>query len=300
MKIFSSELYPLGLPENHRFPAIKYKLLKQYLVEEKILQTQNLFESPIAGLDELKLAHTDEYILQMKNGNVPIEIMKRIGFPWSHQLFLRSCATVGGTLAASQSALIDGIAGNLAGGTHHSHHDRGEGYCVFNDIAVSTRFLQANKLARKIAIIDLDVHQGNGNSSILFNDPDVFIFSLHGEKNYPFKKILSHLDIGLPDKCEDEEYIEALLIGMDEIIKFQPDFVFYIMGADPLIHDKLGTLNISFEGLMRRDRIVINYCYKNNIPLTLTLGGGYSDPIIHSVHAYANTYRIINEIYGRI
>ncbi|NOT79253.1 MAG: histone deacetylase [Bacteriovoracaceae bacterium] len=297
MKVFTSELYPLGLPVNHRFPAIKYKILKQYLLEENIIQLENLKESPLASFEELNLAHTDEYIFQMKSGNIPPEIMKRIGFPWSVDLYLRSCATVGGTLAASQCALVEGISGNLAGGTHHSHKDRGEGYCVFNDIAVSTRFLQANKLVQNVAIIDLDVHQGNGNSSILFYDPNVFIFSVHGEKNYPFKKVPSHLDIGLPDGCEDEEYIEALLMGMDEIIKFNPDFVFYIMGADPLIYDRLGTLNISFDGLMRRDRIVIRFCFENKIPLVLTLGGGYSEPIIHSVHAYANTYRVVNEIY---
>jgi len=227
-------------------------------------------------------------------------MLRRIGFPWSYELYVRSCTTVGGAHAAALSALEDGISGNLAGGTHHAHADRGEGYCVFNDIAVVTRFLLKEKKARRVAIIDLDVHQGNGNSSILYNDPGVFIFSMHGEKNYPFIKVSSHLDIGLPDRTTDDFFLEQLAVGIVRLEEFQPDYTFYQMGVDPLKEDKLGRMNLTYDGLMKRDEIVLSYAKKSGVPLSLALGGGYAYPIECSVHAYANTYRVVKRIYGEI
>jgi acetoin utilization deacetylase AcuC-like enzyme len=234
----------------------------------------------------------------MRDGHVSIDIIKRIGFPWSQGLYERSCATVGGAVETSRVALRDGIAGNLAGGTHHAHADRGEGYCVFNDIAVAARDLKNNGQASRIAIIDLDVHQGNGNSSILHDDQGIFIFSMHGEKNYPFKKIASHLDIALPDGADDELFLSNLDRGLEEIDRFKPDFIFYQMGVDPLKEDTLGKMDLTFEGLMARDEKVLRFAIDRGLPVSLALGGGYAKPIELSVEAYANTYRVVKRLYS--
>jgi acetoin utilization deacetylase AcuC-like enzyme len=297
LQVFYSDHYTLPLPEGHRFPMSKYQLLRSYLVEQKILLNTELFASPVASEDLLAMAHDRAYIESVRDGTISHDIIKRIGFPWSEALYLRSCVTVGGAVAAAESALKNGISGNLAGGTHHSHRDRGEGYCVFNDIAVAARYFHKNQLASRIAIIDLDVHQGNGNSSILKGDSDIFIFSMHGEKNYPFKKIASHLDIGLPDGVDDEEYLRHLAIGLEKVEEFAPDFIFYQMGVDPLKEDKLGKMSLTHQGLIRRDELVFNYSKRENIPISLALGGGYAEPIELSVEAYANTYRVAKEFY---
>lgn len=297
MKVFFSDTYTLPLPEGHRFPMSKYEMLRSYLLDERILHSSELFQSPLAEPELLGLAHTPEYIKAMREGTVDRSIIMRIGFPWSPSLYDRSRATVGGAVEATKYALKEGISGNLAGGTHHAHADRGEGYCVFNDIAVATRYLQKHRLAQRIAIIDLDVHQGNGNSSILGEDENVFILSVHGEKNYPFRKVPSTLDIGLADGAGDDEFLEAVKLGLRAIDRFQPDYIFYQMGVDPLKEDVLGKLNVTHEGLIQRDRLVLKYCYQNKIPVSLALGGGYAKPIEASVIAYANTYRVVKEIY---
>lgn len=271
-------------------------MLRDYLLEHQIIAPSDLEPSPLATKVELYLAHAPSYVNSVEDGSVDLQIIKRIGFPWSYNLYLRSCATVGGALAAAKCALADGIAGNLAGGTHHAHYDRGEGYCVFNDIAVATRFLQKEMGVQKIAVVDLDVHQGNGNSSILKNDADVFIFSIHGEKNYPFIKVPSHLDIALPTGTGDADYLAALKTGFEHVKAFKPDFIFYQMGVDPLEFDQLGKMSLTFEGLKARDEIVISYALDHNIPISLALGGGYAKPIEKSVEAYANTYRVINTL----
>lgn len=298
MQVYFSDHYTLPLPEEHRFPMSKYRMLRDYLILNNIITEQQLHESPLATEDLLQLAHTDHYITAMKTGDVDLQIIKRIGFPWSFELYQRSCATVGGALQSAKSALKNQIAGNLAGGTHHAHADRGEGYCVFNDIAVAARYLIKNNLTEKIAIIDLDVHQGNGNSSILKNDPEIFIFSMHGEKNYPFVKVPSHLDIALPTGADDDLFLANLQIGLDEVKKFNPTFIFYQMGVDPLKEDKLGLMNLTFEGLKKRDEMVLSYAKDHQIPISLALGGGYAVPIELSVEAYANTYRVAKKIFG--
>lgn len=297
MKVFYSDHYTLPLPPEHRFPMQKYERLRNYLLAENILEPHELHVSPLASRELLVLAHDPAYVEGVRTGTLAPEIIKRIGFPWSPQLYTRSCATVGGALEAARAALKDGIGGNLAGGTHHAHGDRGEGYCVFNDIAVVTRELQRQGLARRIAIIDLDVHQGNGNSSILSQDEGVFIFSMHGEKNYPFKKVPSHLDIGLADGTTDEVFLEKLAEGMAHVAVFDPDYVFYQMGVDPLKEDKLGRMSLTFEGLRERDRVVLQYTRERGVPVSLALGGGYAEPIELSVRAYANTYRVAKQIY---
>jgi acetoin utilization deacetylase AcuC-like enzyme len=297
MDIFYSDHYTIPLPDGHRFPMSKYKLLRDYLVNEKIIDVAELKQSPLASVELLCLAHTPEYVHAVRDGSMKIETIKRIGFPYSPDLYQRICATVGGAVEAAKSALRDSIAGNLAGGTHHAHADRGEGYCVFNDIAVATRYLHQNRLAHRIAIIDLDVHQGNGNSSILSEDPNVFIFSMHGEKNYPFIKVPSHLDIALPDFADDELFLEKLDEGMQSVAAFLPDYIFYQMGVDPLKEDKLGKMSLSFAGLMERDERVLRYARDHEIPVSLALGGGYADPIELSVQAYANTYRVVKKLY---
>lgn len=299
MDVFYSDHYTLPLPEGHRFPMAKYRMLRDLLIHEEIVDIDDLKPSPLASEELLCLAHTRDYVESVRDGAIKLETLKRIGFPNGPGLYERSCATVGGALEAAKAALRDSIAGNLAGGTHHAHADRGEGYCVFNDIAVATRYLLREKLVRRVAIIDLDVHQGNGNSSILFHDPGVFIFSMHGEKNYPFIKVPSHLDIALPDHTDDALYLEKLTEGMKAVAAFAPDYIFYQMGVDPLKEDKLGKLDLSFEGLMERDEQVLGFAKRRGIPLSLALGGGYAEPIELSVRAYANTYRVAKRIYGR-
>jgi acetoin utilization deacetylase AcuC-like enzyme len=298
MDVFYSDHYTIPLPEKSRFPMQKYRMLRDYLVEHKIVAESDLKQSPLASEEMLLLAHTQEYVEAMRDGHVSIDIIKRIGFPWSQGLYERSCATVGGAVETSRAALRDGIAGNLAGGTHHAHADRGEGYCVFNDIAVAARDLKNNGQASRIAIIDLDVHQGNGNSSILHDDQGIFIFSMHGEKNYPFKKIASHLDIALPDGADDELFLSNLDRGLEEIDRFKPDFIFYQMGVDPLKEDTLGKMDLTFEGLMARDEKVLRFAIDRGLPVSLALGGGYAKPIELSVEAYANTYRVVKRLYS--
>ncbi len=272
-------------------------MLREKLVAEGVLDVDQLIPSPVASGDFLALAHDARYVQSIVDGTVPIEILKRIGFPWSPELYNRVAATVGGAAEAARAALRDGIAGCLAGGTHHAHYDRGEGYCVFNDIAVVSRWLVGKFDLQRIAVLDLDVHQGNGNSSILGNDKEIFIASIHGEKNYPFKKVPSTIDIGLPDGATDDVYLEALSEVLEAVEVFEPQYIFYQMGVDPLKQDKLGKLDLTYEGLMERDRRVLNYAKSRGIPISLALGGGYSDPIEASVAAYANTYRVVNEVY---
>ncbi len=286
------------MPDGHRFPMQKYKLVREALLQEGILSQSQLKPSPLASFQELELAHTHDYVQSFFDGTVDTRIIKRIGFPWNLELLNRSRATVGGALSAAQSALQFGVSGNLAGGTHHAHAGGGEGYCVFNDFAVVCRSLLQNQQQMRIAIVDLDVHQGNGNSSILGGDPQIYILSLHGARNYPYVKVPSTVDIALPDHTTDSVYIAALEEAIEGVWSFQPELVLYQAGVDPLIHDRLGKLDISFEGLMLRDRIVLRGCKQRNIPISLALGGGYSEPIDYSVKAYVNTYRVVREIFG--
>jgi acetoin utilization deacetylase AcuC-like enzyme len=298
VKVFYSDHFEIPLPEGHRFPAHKYKLLRAQLISEGILEENHLYESPFAERTDLELAHDSTYIDKILSGDFSRKDQNEIGFPWSESLVRRVSATVGGALAAGYESLDRGFSGQLAGGTHHAHRNRGAGYCVFNDQAiVSLKFLKEG-LCRRISILDLDVHQGDGTAAILRGVPHVQVVNLYGEKNFPFRKEQSDLDIALPDNCGDLLYLEKLEEALESLISFQPDLVLYQGGVDGLHLDSLGRLNLSFEGLMERDRRCFNRFKKSGIPVSMALGGGYSKPIDHTVKACLGTYRVAKEVYG--
>lgn len=297
MRFYYPDVEDLPLPAGHRFPIGKYRLLRSAVERDDILPKASLTASPPVGPDDLLRAHGAAYVGAMLDGSVSKDIIRRIGLPWSETLMRRSRATVGGAMMAARSALEHGVSGQLAGGTHHAHRDFGSGFCVFNDLAVTALTLLEEKAVDRIAILDLDVHQGDGNAAILKERPDVFIVSLHGEKNFPFRKVPSDLDVELPDGTEDAAYIEALREALPAVAAFKPDLLLYLSGADPLKQDKLGRLSLSFEGLAERDRIVFELCRRRGIPVSIAIGGGYADPIADSVTAYANTFRTAREVF---
>jgi acetoin utilization deacetylase AcuC-like enzyme len=297
LRVFYSDKYTVELPIGHRFPMEKYRLVRLGLLREGILSGDELFEPHLATRENILLAHTPEYFDAICSGSIDPKLMRKIGFPWSQALVVRSLASVGGALCAAEEALLNGVSGNLAGGTHHALADGGEGYCVFNDIAVVILQLIKQGSIKRAAIVDLDVHQGNGNSSILGSRPDVFILSMHGDKNYPFRKVPSTLDIALPDGTGDEEYLTRLKEALPVVLDFRPDIIFYQAGVDPLKEDVLGRLSLSMAGLEERDRLVLSQCKKFAIPISLALGGGYAKPIELTVSAHMQTYRVLKEIF---
>jgi acetoin utilization deacetylase AcuC-like enzyme len=298
MKVFYSDHHHLELPPNHRFPIEKYKLLREGLLEQGILSSQNMVKAPLASRKTITLAHTPEYFDSIYSGNVEQKVMRQIGLPWSEALVRRSLASVGGAICAAEEALVSGISGNLAGGTHHALANEGQGFCVFNDLAVVVLHLFQETLVRRAAIIDLDVHQGNGNAAILGSRSDVFIFSMHGEKNYPFRKVPSTLDIGLPDGAGDTDYLFALQRALPAVVEFKPEIILYQAGVDPLHEDQLGRLSLSMQGLAERDYLVLSLGKQLNIPIAIAMGGGYAKPIQATVDAHIQTYRIAKEIFG--
>ena len=292
MKAFYSDHFVLPLPEGHKFPMAKYSRLRERILAEGIVAPEDLHEAPLASLDDLRLVHDPGYVDAVANGTVRPEIQRRIGFPWSLQMVERSRRSVGATIAAARAALDDGMAANLAGGTHHAFADRGEGYCVFNDVAVGARVLQRDHHANRVAIVDLDVHQGNGTAAIFSGDPSVFTFSMHGDKNFPFKKEVSDLDVPLADGTGDDEYLSLLRRHLPEVLnRHQPDFVFYLAGADPFEGDRLGRLKMTIEGLRRRDEIVMEACTKARLPVAISMSGGYANDVDEIVTIHANTIR---------
>ena len=293
MRAFYSDHFVLPLPEGHRFPMAKYSGLRARIVEDRIIDPADLHEAPAATWDELRLVHTAEYVDAIATGTVGRDIQRRIGFPWSPAMVERSRRSVGATIAAARAALEDRVSANLAGGTHHSFADRGEGYCVFNDVAVAARVLQRDRLARRIAIVDLDVHQGNGSAAIFQGDDDVFTFSMHGEKNFPFKKETSDLDVALPDGMGNEGYLSALNEHLPAVLNtHRPDFVFYLAGADPYEGDRLGRLKLTIEGLRERDAMVFDVCRSAGLPIAVTMSGGYAADMDAIVTIHSNTIRL--------
>jgi acetoin utilization deacetylase AcuC-like enzyme len=288
LTFFTTDHVEVPLPAGHRFPMEKYRLLREKLLRDGVVDPAQLVPAPAAREEDLLLAHDRRYVEGLRNNTLPEKELRPIGLTWSPQLLHRSYASVGGFVAATDRALADGFSALLAGGTHHAHADRGEGYCVFNDFAVAALRLRALGKARRILIIDLDVHQGNGNSSILGGRDDVFILSVHGERNFPFRKIPSTLDVALPAGTGDEAYLEALDRALGEIA-FDPDVIFYQAGVDNLREDVLGTFDLTFEGLRARDRRVFEFA--TGRPLALAIGGGYAKPIELTVEAYANTFK---------
>ncbi len=292
VKAFYSDHFVLPLPEGHKFPMAKYSGLRERILAEGIVGPHDLHEAPAASWDDLRLVHDPAYVDAVANGTLPRDAQRRIGFPWSPQMVERSRRSVGATMAASRAALEDGVAANLAGGTHHGFADRGEGFCVFNDVAVAARVLQRDRHARRITVVDLDVHQGNGTAAIFADDDTVFTFSMHGEKNFPFRKETSDLDVALADGTRDEDYLELLRSHLPQVLnRHQPDFVFYLAGADPYEGDRLGRLKLTIAGLRTRDNIVFDTCRRAGLPVTVTMSGGYADDVDAIITIHANTIR---------
>jgi acetoin utilization deacetylase AcuC-like enzyme len=292
VRAFYSDHFVLPLPDGHKFPMAKYAGLRERILAEGIVTPDYLHEAPAASWEDLMLVHTPAYVDAVAAGTLPRETQRRIGFSWSPQMVERSRRSVGATIAAARTALGEGVAANLAGGTHHSFADRGEGFCVFNDVAVAARVLQRDRAARRLAIVDLDVHQGNGTAAIFQNDATVFTFSMHGEKNFPFRKEVSDLDVPLGDGTEDDEYLGLLDRHLDDVLnRHQPDFVFYLAGADPYEGDRLGRLKLTIEGLRIRDELVLSRCQRRNLPVAITMSGGYATDVDAIVTIHANTIR---------
>ena len=296
MKAYYHDHFVLPLPEGHRFPMNKYALLREKLLAEAILSDEELLESDSASDEELLRVHTSQYLEKVKQGTLSEKEIRRLGFPWSPQLVERARRSVGGTLAACREALQNGTAANLAGGTHHAHADYASGYCVFNDAAVAARAMQAEDLARRIAILDCDVHQGDGTAAIFRGDPTVYTFSIHGASNFPFHKQESDLDIALPDHTGDAAYLEALGEGLNRVLDQAAfDLVIYLAGADPYADDRLGRLALSITGLGLRDRLIFDRCRQAGLPVAIVMAGGYARQVEDTVEIQAQTIRIAVE-----
>ncbi len=299
MKAFFADHIGLQLPAGHRFPFQKYGLLRERVAAE--LDTLELPAAEPASEGELALAHEPHYIASVLQGHLSAQAQREIGFPWSPRMAERACRSVGATIAAARVALSEGIAANLAGGTHHASADSGGGYCVFNDVAVAARLMQAewHRLHRRllrVAVIDLDVHQGNGTASIFRDDPTVFTLSMHGAKNFPFRKQPGDLDVDLPDGCGDTDYLHALDGALDTLWarhgEHAPGLVFYLAGADPHEGDRLGRLKLTTEGLAERDRRVFDALLQRRIPVALSMAGGYGRDLADTVQVQVNTLRL--------
>jgi acetoin utilization deacetylase AcuC-like enzyme len=324
VRAFYSDTFVLPLPEQHRFPMAKYRLLRERLIDEGIVAASDLrVPDPIAW-DELRLVHDAAYVDAVANGSLAADAQRRIGFPWSAMMVERSRRSVGATLAAAREALDKAagtaagarlqtpresgdrltsvadvistpafaVSANLAGGTHHAFRDRGEGYCVFNDVAVAAAVLQRDGVIARAAVVDCDVHQGNGTAAIFQGDPSVFTFSLHGAKNFPFRKEVSDLDVAFEDGAGDDEYLAALETHLPVVLDGQrPDLVFYLAGADPYEGDRLGRLKLTIDGLRTRDRLVFDACGGRNLPVVVAMSGGYAPDVDAIVTIHANTIR---------
>jgi acetoin utilization deacetylase AcuC-like enzyme len=302
---FYADQFVLPLPEGHRFPMAKYGLLRDRLAQE--MPEIVLLQAPAASDGELALVHAPDYIDAVQGGTLPAAAQREIGFPWSLAMAERARRSVGATVAAARVALEGhGIAANLAGGTHHAYSGKGSGFCVFNDVAVAARLMQAEhrragqRQALQVAIIDLDVHQGNGTASIFSSDASVFTLSLHGEKNFPFRKEASDLDVPLPDGCTDAVYLEALNCALAELDdRFAPDLLLYLAGADPFVGDRLGRMALSLDGLEARDRSVFDWAFSRSIPLAFCMAGGYGVNIHQTVEVQVATYRVALSYWRR-
>jgi len=295
VRAFHSDQFGFPLPEGHRFPVRKYRLLRERAATD--LATCLELQTPAAATDdELALAHDDDYIRRVRSGELEPKEVRRIGLPWSPELVERSRRSVGGTIGACRAALAEGIAVNLAGGTHHAFRDRGEGFCIFNDAAVAARLVLAEDRARRIAIVDCDVHQGNGTASIFAADPAVFTLSIHGAKNFPFHKERSGLDVELADGAGDVEYLDALDSALAHVAtQLRPDLVIYLAGADPYRDDTLGRLALTPAGLAERDRRVFGAYLPAGVPVAVVMAGGYARQIEDTVAIHAETVRIACE-----
>ena len=291
-------IYVLPLPENHRFPMEKYDLLPKQLVHEGTCDPEDFF-SPLAVDDQIvKVIHQKEYVDRLKHMKLDLSEVRKIGFPISQQLVEREFIIAGGTIEGALKSLESGISFNIAGGTHHAHSSHGEAFCMLNDQAISAQYLLDHQHAKKVLIIDLDVHQGNGTAEIFKKEERVFTFSMHGKKNYPFKKENSDWDIALEDDTGDEVYLNLLNDTLPRLFeRADPDFVFYLSGVDVVDTDRLGRLGLSIEGCKKRDEQVLKFCQKRSLPVQCSMGGGYSKDINLIIEAHANTYRVAQQIF---
>lgn len=297
MHVYYTDHNVVPLPPGHRFPMHKYAALRARLLEEGVLAAHELEPALPAPIEVLLAVHEEHYVRTFLEGTIDPRAMARIGFPWSPALVARTLASAGGTLLASRSALRDGFAGVLAGGTHHAYRDAGSGFCVFNDLAITAVDLLRRGDARRVLIVDLDVHQGDGTAAMFADEPRVFTFSMHGERNFPMHKQASDLDVPLADGTDDESYLDALHEHLEVALRrSEPDVILYQAGVDPLAQDKLGRLSLSHAGLFERDRFVFATARTRGVPIVATLGGGYSDPIDATLEAHVNTYRAAREV----
>ena len=298
LKIAFDKIYKHPLDENHRFPMIKYDLIPEQLLRENTCNQDNFFiPSKLDDYNAL-LTHDKDYYERFSSLELTKKELRPIGFPMSKELVVREKKIAQGTIECVKFSIKNGISMNIAGGTHHAFKDRGEAFCMLNDQAIAANYLLNNNLANKIMIVDLDVHQGNGTASIFKGNKNVFTLSFHGEKNYPFKKEQSDLDIGFPDNTNDKFYLNKLQDVLPKVInEFEPDFLFYLSGVDVLESDKLGRLALTINGCKTRDKFVLELCKKNKLPVQISMGGGYSVSIKNILEAHSNTYRLAQEIY---
>ncbi|MEO7310798.1 MAG: histone deacetylase [Chitinophagaceae bacterium] len=291
-------IYAHPLPEGHRFPMLKYELIPEQLLYDGTIGTSDIFSPGPCQEEVILYTHDRDYWEDLKHLKLTQQQVRRIGFPQSEQLIQREIIIAQGTIDCSLLALKQGIAMNVAGGTHHAFTNRGEGFCLLNDMAIAANYLLHHQLARQILIVDLDVHQGNGTAQIFQREKRVFTFSMHGGHNYPFIKEKSDLDVPLPDGMGDDGYLALLEQHLKQLIhKVQPDFIFFLSGVDILSTDKYGKLNISIAGCRQRDQLVFEYCKQNNIPVTVAMGGGYSADVKIIVEAHCNTFRLAKDMY---
>jgi acetoin utilization deacetylase AcuC-like enzyme len=298
LKIAFHPIYKHPLPDGHRFPMHKYELLPQQLLHEGTCTPENFFEPGLPEETDILRAHAPDYFRALQRGDLTPRQMRKVGFPWSPELVSRELRIAQGTIEGCLFALKYGVAMNIAGGTHHAYSNRGEAFCMLNDQAIGAHYLLANRLARRILILDLDVHQGNGTAEIFSNVPEVFTFSMHGKANYPFRKEVSDLDIALEPGTPDHIYLDLLQKNLQTLhARVQPDFVLYLSGVDILASDKLGTLGLTLDGCRLRDEMVFRYCHHKQIPVQCSMGGGYSPELRTIVSAHAATYQVADHIF---
>jgi acetoin utilization deacetylase AcuC-like enzyme len=297
LNAWSSAEYSFPLPDSHRFPLSKYALLRDRVLQDRTVDAEHLHGSERIPRDDLLLVHTADYVDRFTNGELSRDEQRKLGFPWSSELVERSYRTAAGTSDAARCAMRTRVAMNLAGGTHHAFPAHGEGFCVFNDVAVAIRAMQRDGIIRRAAVVDLDVHQGNGTNAIFESDATVFTFSMHGGRNYPFHKVPGNLDVELADGTGDDEYLARLVESLPGVLsEAEADIVFYLAGADPHETDRLGRLAMTYEGLARRDSIVLESCREIGVPVAITIAGGYAEPIDATIAVHANTARIASRL----
>jgi len=297
MQVFYSPRYYADIGQGHIFPIRKFELVRDRLLAEGTLRPEEIVEPAPATVDQALLVHTEDYISRLCSGALTTKELRRLGLPWSESLVNRSFYATGGTIAAAHAALIEGYGSNLAGGTHHSFAERGEGFCVLNDVAIAIRLLRKEGLIRRAAIVDCDVHQGNGTATIFAGEGETFTFSIHGANNYPLFKARSTLDVELPDGTADDAYLACLSRHLPTVFAFAPEIVFYLAGADPYAGDKLGRLELTIEGLRERDLCVLRECYQREVPLVTVMSGGYGKDINDTVEIHCNTIRAVKEVF---